>query len=101
MRKAAPGVCGSSAIVAMPPNSQSSMPMMRIRLRMATSACPSSCRITQKNSSSALTVASTNDLLSCPGKAPLYWSERDQMMRNRTMNQLGFTPMRIPKIRAS
>ena len=70
MANAAPGEGASSSIVAIPPNSHSSMPTIWIRLRIATSACPSSCRITQKKNRSALAVASANDLLSCPGTRP-------------------------------
>ena len=69
-RNSTPGDCVSRDIFAMPPNSHRSMPAIAMPLRIATTACPSSCSRIDRKNSSALTVASANAPLSCsPGSA--------------------------------
>src|SRR5215212_7726610 len=100
-RNSTPGDSVSRPSLATPPNIQRSMPRIGMPLRIATTACPSSCsRIVRKNSSAEMT-ASENAFVSSPGNRSPYQPESDQMIRNRTKNQLTSTPMRMPKTRAS
>ncbi len=56
---------------ATPPNSHRSMPSILIPLRMATTACPSSCSTMLVKNSSAETTASTNAFVPAPGNRSL------------------------------
>jgi hypothetical protein len=100
-RNSSPAVRVSRSSFATPPNIHRSMPWMPMPLRIATTAWPNSCSSTLVKNSSADTTARANDLPPSPGNMSPYSPDSDQMIRNRTRNQLGSTPMRMPNTRAS
>ena len=66
-RNSTPGESVSRSSFATPPNIHRSMPEIGIPLRIATRACPSSCRRIERKKRSAVTVAKANALPSSPG----------------------------------
>ncbi len=92
------GVAASRLIWVIPPNRNSSMRFTSIPCRRATSACPSSWKISDAKNISAVTtvVAYTTVSEVWTGSASRNAPEIHTIIRNRIRNQVPSTPMRIP-----